>query len=77
MDILAVPGPREPEDPNTEADASDHDGRESPFGDGHVVVGGQFAVVARRDGDYVDGAEEFATDHAEERQLHQISAYAI
>jgi hypothetical protein len=77
MDILAVPGPSEPEDANAEADASDHDGRKSPLWDGHIVVGGQFAVVAWRDRDYVDSAEEFATDHAEERQLHCMSAYAV
>ena len=62
MDVLSEAGPGEPEDPNGKADASDHGGRESPFWDGHVVVGGQFAVVAWRDRNHEDGAEELTCE---------------
>lgn len=62
MDVLSETGPREPEDPNGEADAADHGGWKSPFRDGHVVVRGQFAVVTGRDRDHEDGAEELACD---------------
>jgi hypothetical protein len=60
VDISMETCPREPEDTDTEADASDYDGRKPPLWDRNVVVRGKFAVVAGRDGDHEDGGEQLA-----------------
>lgn len=60
VNVRSKPCPSEPEEAEAETDSADHDGWESPFWDGHVVVCGQFAVVGGGEGDHVGAGEEFA-----------------
>jgi hypothetical protein len=60
VDVSMETCPRKPEDSDSKAETSDHDGRKPPLWDRDVVVRGEFAVVAGRDGDHEDGGEELA-----------------
>jgi hypothetical protein len=60
MNVFSEARPRKPENADSEADASNYNGREPPLWYRDVVVRGEFAVVARREGYHEDGGEELA-----------------
>lgn len=75
--ILAVAGPSEPEQTDGKGRAADDDGGKTPFGDGHVLVGGQLAVVGRLEQDDEERGEELADDHAEEGKAADAGVEAV
>lgn len=61
--IIATPG--KPKQSNREKNCSDHHGKETLFRNGDVIVGFEFAVVARFKGDYDSAADEDAEDETD------------
>jgi hypothetical protein len=77
VDRLLVARPAEPKDANGEANASGDDFRETPLGNRHVVVRGEFPVVSGLADEDQDAGEQLSDDHAEKRETADAEIHVV
>ncbi len=66
VDVAAIAGPAEPEEPDGEGHAARDDGGQAPLRDGDAIVGGELALVPGLLEEDGEAGDDLAHDHAEE-----------